>query len=56
MIELFLRAAIVLLKFPNEMRLLLTFLEKSPEEKRIELTMKIRKEIDDFEKTGRPTW
>lgn len=45
-----------LLKFPQEILLLIKILSKTPVEKQADLMVAIQKEADNYAKTGRPSW
>lgn len=45
-----------IMKFWDQVTWLVKTLQKTPVEKHTELLVKIRKEADHFEETGRPTW
>lgn len=44
------------LKFPDAVKWFVKELQDTPEERRAELMAKVSKEIEEFKKTGRPTW
>lgn len=45
-----------ILKFWDQVTWLVRILRDSPEEKREEIMIRIRKEADTLKETGRPTW
>lgn len=46
----------LVLKFPEAVKWFVNELKDTPEERRMEFVEKARKMMDEFKKTGRPTW